>query len=59
MFNYFVVFFYDFTIVFRASGHVERFTDWMCKDLKTGACLRADHLIKENVELLFKVSILC
>ncbi|PAV80362.1 hypothetical protein WR25_20646 isoform C [Diploscapter pachys] len=36
----------------RASGHVERFADWMVKDLKTGDCFRADHLIKNSIEKL-------
>ncbi|PWA84971.1 glycyl-tRNA synthetase / glycine--tRNA ligase [Artemisia annua] len=33
-------------IVLKASGHVDRFTDPMVKDVKTGACYRADHLLK-------------
>ncbi|CAD5211148.1 unnamed protein product [Bursaphelenchus okinawaensis] len=36
--------------VLKASGHVERFVDWMVKDEKTGDCFRADHLIKNSVE---------
>ena len=32
--------------VFRASGHVDRFADFMVKDLKNGECFRADHLIE-------------
>lgn len=32
--------------VLRASGHVERFCDYMVKDLQKGDCFRADHLIK-------------
>ncbi|XP_022090731.1 glycine--tRNA ligase-like [Acanthaster planci] len=36
--------------VFRASGHVERFADYMVKDLKTGECFRADHLLKAHLE---------
>ncbi|KAK6100990.1 glycine--tRNA ligase [Brugia pahangi] len=36
--------------VLKASGHVDRFSDWMVKDLKTGECFRADHLIKNFVE---------
>ena len=31
---------------FRASGHVERFADLMVKDVKTGECFRADHLLE-------------
>nr|GMD50983.1 glycine--tRNA ligase, mitochondrial 1-like [Ipomoea batatas]GMD57849.1 glycine--tRNA ligase, mitochondrial 1-like [Ipomoea batatas] len=33
--------------VLRASGHVEKFTDLMVKDVKTGTCYRADHLLKD------------
>jgi len=32
--------------IWRASGHVERFADYMVKDAKTGECFRADHLIE-------------
>lgn len=38
--------------VLRASGHVERFTDWMVKDVVTGECFRADHLLEETLEKL-------
>ncbi|KAM5443028.1 Glycine--tRNA ligase 1, mitochondrial [Microsporum ferrugineum] len=34
--------------VFKTSGHVDRFADWMCKDPAKGEYLRADHLV-ENV----------
>jgi len=30
----------------RASGHVDRFTDFMVRDTQTGDCFRADHLIE-------------
>ncbi|KAI9756205.1 MAG: hypothetical protein M4579_003945 [Chaenotheca gracillima] len=33
--------------VFKTSGHVERFADWMCKDPITGEYLRADHLLEQ------------
>ena len=36
----------------RASGHVERFADFMVKDLKNGECFRLDHLIKAFLEKL-------
>ncbi|KAK2712768.1 hypothetical protein QYM36_011458 [Artemia franciscana] len=36
--------------VLRASGHVDRFTDLMVKDVKTGECFRLDHLIKDELE---------
>jgi len=35
--------------VLKASGHVERFADFMVKDPKTGECFRADHLIKDHL----------
>ncbi|PAV82277.1 hypothetical protein WR25_03174, partial [Diploscapter pachys] len=38
--------------VLKASGHLERFSDWMVKDVKTGDCFRADHLIKNSIEKL-------
>jgi glycyl-tRNA synthetase len=34
-------------VVLKASGHVEKFTDLMVKDEKTGMCYRADHLLKD------------
>nr|CAB3484381.1 unnamed protein product [Digitaria exilis] len=34
-------------VVLKASGHVEKFTDLMVKDEKTGSCYRADHLLKD------------
>lgn len=33
--------------VLKASGHVDKFTDLMVKDEKSGQCYRADHLLKE------------
>ena len=36
----------------RASGHVDRFADFMVKDLKTGECFRADKLLAEHIERL-------
>jgi glycyl-tRNA synthetase (class II) len=30
----------------RASGHIDRFTDFIVKDTQTGDCFRADHLIE-------------
>ena len=41
--------------IFRASGHLERFSDWMVRDVKTGDCFRADHLIKNSIEKLLAV----
>ncbi|VDM39946.1 unnamed protein product [Toxocara canis] len=40
--------------VLKASGHVDRFADWMVKDVKTGECFRADHLIKNHAEKLIQ-----
>ncbi|WAQ94005.1 SYG-like protein [Mya arenaria] len=37
-------------ICWKASGHVERFQDYMVKDLKNGECFRADHLIENTFE---------
>ncbi|KAI5171688.1 glycyl-tRNA synthetase [Nematocida sp. LUAm3] len=33
--------------VLKTSGHVDKFTDLMCSDIKTGEIYRADHLVKE------------
>lgn len=38
--------------VLKASGHVDRFADYMVKDLKSGECFRLDHLIKNVLEKL-------
>ncbi|PIO67685.1 putative glycine--tRNA ligase [Teladorsagia circumcincta] len=46
---FYVVFRYDFGPM-GASGHVDRFADWMVKDVKSGECFRADHLIKNAAE---------
>ena len=37
-------------IVLKTSGHVDKFTDYAVKDIKTGQCFRADKLIKEWLE---------
>jgi glycyl-tRNA synthetase (class II) len=36
--------------VLKASGHVDRFTDFMVTDTKTGDCYRADHLLEAAIE---------
>ena len=41
-------------IVLETSGHVEKFTDNMVKDIKTGECLRADHLLEGHIEKLLE-----
>ncbi|GFO25816.1 glycine--tRNA ligase-like [Plakobranchus ocellatus] len=40
--------------VLKASGHVDRFQDYMVKDLKNGECFRADHLIEATLEKLLE-----
>jgi glycyl-tRNA synthetase len=43
------------SVVLEASGHVDRFTDLMVRDLVTKECYRADHRLKEVLdELLLK-----
>lgn len=41
-------------IVLKASGHVDRFTDFMVTDLKTGDPYRADHLVEGCLEGLLE-----
>jgi len=38
--------------VLKTSGHVEKFADFMVKDVKNGQCHRADKLIEEHCEKL-------
>lgn len=38
--------------VLRVSGHVEKFADLMVKDVVTGECYRADHLLTQSLEKL-------
>jgi len=40
--------------VLKASGHVDRFCDFMVKDVKTGDCYRADHLLEAHLEKLIE-----
>ncbi len=40
--------------VFKTSGHVEKFADWMCKDPKNGDILRADHFVEAILEARLK-----
>ena len=37
---------------YRASGHADRFSDFMVKDVKTGECFRADQLLADHLEQL-------
>ncbi|CAN1333943.1 Glycine--tRNA ligase, mitochondrial 1 [Linum perenne] len=43
-------------VVLKASGHVDKFTDLMVKDEKTGTCYRADHLLKHILAVLDEFS---
>ncbi|KAI7866662.1 glycyl-tRNA synthetase [Spinellus fusiger] len=36
--------------VLKTSGHVDKFADWMCKDLKNGEIFRADHVVEAVLE---------
>ena len=38
--------------VLKTSGHVDKFSDLMVKDSKTGDCLRADHLLENHIDRL-------
>jgi glycyl-tRNA synthetase len=38
--------------VLETSGHVERFTDFMVRDEKTGECFRADVLLEQAIDAL-------
>jgi len=39
-------------MVLKASGHVDRFTDFMVRDVVTHDCHRADHLLKATLEAI-------
>jgi len=39
-------------IVLKTSGHVDKFTDFMVKDVKTGDCHRADKLLEDHIDKL-------
>ncbi|GBG77644.1 hypothetical protein CBR_g24092 [Chara braunii] len=41
-------------VVLQASGHVEKFTDLMVKDVVKHTCYRADHLLKDHIEKLIE-----
>ncbi|GLC40466.1 hypothetical protein PLESTB_001261900 [Pleodorina starrii] len=41
-------------VVLKASGHVDRFTDFMVTDAVTGECFRADHLLEGHLEALLE-----
>lgn len=39
-------------VVLKASGHVDKFSDLMVKDVETGDCYRADHLLRDQLNVL-------
>lgn len=41
-------------IVFITSGHVAKFEDKMVRDVVTGDCYRADHILEDKIEELLK-----
>jgi glycyl-tRNA synthetase len=40
--------------VLKTSGHVDKFADWMVKDVKNGEIYRADHLVEAVIESRLK-----
>ena len=40
--------------VLKTSGHVDKFADWMVKDVKSGEIYRADHLVENVIEARLK-----
>lgn len=38
--------------IFKASGHIQRFNDYLVKDIVTDESYRLDHLIKSHLESL-------
>lgn len=40
--------------VLKTSGHVDKFTDYMVRDVKTGDIFRADHLVEAVLEARIK-----
>ena len=40
--------------VLKTSGHVDKFSDWMVKDLKSGDIYRADHMVENVLEARLK-----
>mmetsp|Transcript_17950 Transcript_17950/g.20745 ORF Transcript_17950/g.20745 Transcript_17950/m.20745 type:complete len:713 (+) Transcript_17950:178-2316(+) len=42
--------------VLKTSGHVDRFTDLMVKDVETGECFRADKLLEDAIDVLIENS---
>lgn len=44
-------------VVLRTSGHVEKFTDFMVKDAKTGDCHRADKILEDHIDELVETGV--
>lgn len=40
--------------VLKTSGHVDRFTDLMVKDVETGDCYRADKLLEDTIDAVLE-----
>lgn len=40
--------------VLKTSGHVDKFADWMVKDVQNGEIYRADHLVEAVLEARLK-----
>jgi glycyl-tRNA synthetase len=40
--------------VLKTSGHVEKFTDKMVKDVETGECFRADKMLEDFIDDLIE-----
>jgi glycyl-tRNA synthetase len=43
-------------VVLKTSGHVDRFTDLMVKDVETGECFRADKMLEDAIDDLLDKS---
>eukprot|EP00177_Eucheuma_denticulatum_P001841 GFKZ01003286.1.p1 GENE.GFKZ01003286.1~~GFKZ01003286.1.p1 ORF type:complete len:687 (-),score=120.26 GFKZ01003286.1:257-2317(-) len=43
--------------VLKASGHVDKFSDLMVKDVETGSYYRADHLLRDHLNSLIDESV--
>ncbi|VEL42120.1 unnamed protein product [Protopolystoma xenopodis] len=39
--------------VLKASRHIDRFTDFMVKDISSGECFRADYLITAGLQAIW------
>lgn len=43
-------------VVLKTSGHVDRFTDLMVKDVETGECFRADKMLEDAIDDLLEAN---